>query len=61
MKDVKIVSKRVFIKYNSTRTSIDALSIEGYADAVESLLYYEEWIMEDAPVGGILPATTREK
>ena len=61
VKDVKIFLKKVFSKYNSTRTDINAPSIEGYADAVESLFYYEEWIMKNTPVGGILPATTRGK
>ena len=60
-KDVKVLLERVFSKYNSTRFGIDGPSIKGCANAVESLLCYEKWIMEDKPVEEVIAVTTRAK
>ena len=57
--DVKVLLERVFSKHNSTRSGIDGPLIKGCADAVESLLCYKKWIMEDKPVREVIAVTTR--
>jgi hypothetical protein len=44
---------------SSTISSIDGPAIKGCTDAVESLLCYETWIMENKPVREVIAATTQ--
>ena len=59
-KDLRVSIQSWFDKYSSKNTSIQGKStISGCAEAIESLLCLERWIMEEKPVGEVMAANER--
>ena len=50
---------RVFAKYNAKKGGTVGPTVEGCHQAVELMLCYEKWIMEDKPVGEVLESAKR--
>ena len=57
--DVKLLLNRVFAKYNAKKGGTVGPTVEGCSQAVEWMLCYEKWIMEDKPVGEVLESAKR--
>ena len=59
-KDLTVSIQSWFDKYNSKNTSIPGKpTISGCAEAIESLLCLEKWIMEEKPVGEVMATNER--
>ena len=59
-KDLKVSLQSWFDKYNLKNTTVQGKpTISGCAEAIESLLCLEKWIMEEKPVGEVMVANER--
>ena len=57
--DVKLLLNRVFAKYNAKKGGTVGPTIEGCRQAVEWMMCYEKWIMENKPVREVLESAKR--